>query len=74
MPAWRSLPTTPTNVATIDRLYDSGNGVVPTGTGTGCNTTTGTTGNTTGNIQWTESTSGACAVSALQWRLVSAAQ
>ncbi len=65
---------TPTNVATLDRLYDSGNGVVPAGTGTGCNSTTGTTGNAAGNIRWTESTSGACAVSALQWRLVSAAQ
>jgi prepilin-type N-terminal cleavage/methylation domain-containing protein len=65
---------TPANVATLDRLYDSGNGVIPAGTGTGCNSTTGTTGNTTGNIRWTESTSGACAISALQWRLVSAAQ
>jgi prepilin-type N-terminal cleavage/methylation domain-containing protein len=65
---------TPNNVATLDRLYDGGNGVIPAGTGTGCNTTTGTTGNNTGNIQWTESSSGACAISALQWRLVSAAQ
>jgi prepilin-type N-terminal cleavage/methylation domain-containing protein len=65
---------TPANVATIDRLYDAGNGVVPAGTGSGCNSTTGTTGNSAGNIQWTESSSGACTVSALQWRLFSAAQ
>jgi prepilin-type N-terminal cleavage/methylation domain-containing protein len=65
---------TPTTVATMDRLFDAGNGVIPAGTGTGCNSTTGTTGNTTGNIQWTESASGACTISALQWRLVSAAQ
>jgi prepilin-type N-terminal cleavage/methylation domain-containing protein len=65
---------TPENVATFDRLYDAGNGVIPAGSGTGCNTTSGTTGNTTGNIQWTESSSAACTVSGLQWRLVSAAQ
>jgi general secretion pathway protein G len=65
---------TPANVALIDRLYDGGSGVVPAGTGTGCNSTTGTTGSGSGSIQWTESTSGACTITGLKWRLVSAAQ
>jgi len=63
---------TPTNVATFDRLFDAGNGVIPVGAA--CVTTSGTTGNTTGNIQWTEGGGGVCTVSGLQWRLVSAAQ
>jgi prepilin-type N-terminal cleavage/methylation domain-containing protein len=68
---------TPANVATIDRLFDGGNGVVPAGasaSGGQCNTTAGTTGNSTGSIQWVETFTSACTITALKWRLVSAAQ
>jgi prepilin-type N-terminal cleavage/methylation domain-containing protein len=66
---------TPAQIATIDRLFDGGTGLVPAGTGTGCDTTTPTaTGANSGQIRWTQSSSGACTITAMSWRLVSAAQ
>jgi prepilin-type N-terminal cleavage/methylation domain-containing protein len=66
---------TATQVATINRLFDGGDGTVPA---TDCATTpVAATGSATGNIRWTETdgVSGApCVISALKWRLVSAAQ
>ena len=60
---------TAVNVATIDRLFDGGTGTVPSST---CNNTG--TGSNTGNIRWTETAATPCTISALKWRLVSAAQ
>jgi prepilin-type N-terminal cleavage/methylation domain-containing protein len=57
------------SVATIDRLFDGGTGAVPD------NSCVGTSGKGTGSILWTETAvTGACQVSGLKWRLVSAAQ
>ncbi|HET9426204.1 MAG TPA: prepilin-type N-terminal cleavage/methylation domain-containing protein [Gemmatimonadaceae bacterium] len=59
----------PANIATIDRQFDGGDGTVPTttcsGTGTGSNT---------GQIRWTEAAATPCNITAIKWRLVSAAQ
>ena len=60
---------TAANIATIDRLFDGGTGTVPSPT---CNNTG--TGSATGSIRWTETAATPCTISALKWRLVSAAQ
>jgi prepilin-type N-terminal cleavage/methylation domain-containing protein len=58
------------NVATIDRLFDNGDGSVPAG---GC---TNVGGNAkTGQIQWDQANATTtCTISNLTWRLVSASQ
>jgi prepilin-type N-terminal cleavage/methylation domain-containing protein len=64
--------TAPTanNIATIDRLFDSGTGTVPAASCSGSGT-----GSTTGQITWTETAgSTTCAISSVKWRLVSASQ
>lgn len=58
------------NVATLDRLFDGGNGTIPADAT--CNNTG--TGSATGSILWTETAATPCTISALSWRLVSAAQ
>jgi prepilin-type N-terminal cleavage/methylation domain-containing protein len=66
---------TAANVATIDRLFDGGDGTVPVHPNCGSGTT-----NTTGSIRWTEAAPGSgtngdpCTITNLKWRLVSAAQ
>jgi prepilin-type N-terminal cleavage/methylation domain-containing protein len=60
----------PTNIATLDRQYDNGNGVAPAAacSGTG-------TGSAAGQIQWTETPiTGSCNVSAINWRIIQVAQ
>lgn len=67
------------NIATIDRLYDSGDGTTPTGANT-ASCTTPSAGSTAGNILWDEDPSSGtpatdpCVILNLKWRLVSAAQ
>lgn len=60
-------------IANIDRLFDGGDGTVLADDGsTGC--AVGTDGHATGNIRWTNASTGTtCTVSAIKWRLVSAA-
>jgi len=60
-----------TGVATIDRLYDGGTGLVPAAT---CSSVPAATGSGTGNIRWTETDGTPCTITNLKWRLVSAAQ
>jgi prepilin-type N-terminal cleavage/methylation domain-containing protein len=65
------------NIATIDRLYDAGNGTTPTGANT-ASCVTPSAGSTTGNILWTEGPGSTpatdpCVITNLKWRLVSAA-
>lgn len=62
---------TAANVATIDRLYDAGTGLVPAAN---CSSLPAATGSNTGNIRWTETDGATCTITALKWRLVSAAQ
>lgn len=69
---------TAANVATIDRLYDGGTGTVPTGSNTS-SCTVASAGSTAGSIVWTEgpgspAATAPCVITALKWRLVSAAQ
>jgi prepilin-type N-terminal cleavage/methylation domain-containing protein len=66
------------NIATIDRLYDGGNGTISTGANT-TSCTSASTGSTAGNILWTEGPGAVpatdpCVITNLKWRLVSAAQ
>ena len=61
-------------IANIDRLFDGGNGTVLADDGTtGC--AAGTDGGLTGNLRWVVATAGTtCTVSAIKWRILSAAQ
>jgi type II secretory pathway pseudopilin PulG len=64
---------TSSTLATIDRLFDSGDGTLPS-SGAACATTT-TDGSAMGSIRWTETSNASeCDKTALKWRLVSAAQ
>ena len=62
---------TAANVATIDRLFDGGTGLVPAAT---CSSVPAATGYNTGSIRWTETDGTPCTISNLKWRLLSAAQ
>jgi prepilin-type N-terminal cleavage/methylation domain-containing protein len=69
---------TAANVATVDRLYDAGAGLVPDGTNT-ASCATPSAGSTAGSILWTEAAGAVpatdpCVITNLKWRLVSAAQ
>jgi general secretion pathway protein G len=63
------------NVALLDRLFDSGDGVVPV-----YNNCSTANGSSTGSLQWTQADPGSptagdeCVITNLKWRLVSAAQ
>lgn len=59
---------TAANLQTIDRLYDAGSGAAIG------NCASASAGSTAGQITWTETPGTPCVVSALQWKLVSAAQ
>jgi general secretion pathway protein G len=59
----------PANIAAIDRQFDGGDGIVPD-----ASCVAGSNGSTTGQIQWTQAPGTTCAISAIKWRLVSAAQ
>jgi prepilin-type N-terminal cleavage/methylation domain-containing protein len=62
----------PSALATIDRLFDGGDGTMPSSGATCANSATDGSGK--GNIQWTETATPPCTHSDLKWRLVSAAQ
>ncbi len=63
----------PASLATIDRLFDGGTGVLPAGAGAGGCANMAADGSAAGSIRWTENP--ACTTfNGMKWRLVSGAQ